>query len=166
MAISIEADKRGLIVRTPYSSMFVSELKRLIPQTERQFDGSSKVWIVTPQHGSTIQKIIMSVFREAVHVPAMPKVQSKLDHVELRVDGLSVARDLSHPFDFVVTAPEEEIVLVCELRASTGHAFFQTDSLRLIRVSAGAFRAERFSGSATVSAATIEVWPIAHRHNL
>lgn len=86
MTISIEADKRGLIVRTPYSSMFVSELKRLVPASDRQFDGQSKAWIVSPQYGPAIQKLIMTVYKEAVHVPAMKAGSGKLEHVEIRVE--------------------------------------------------------------------------------
>lgn len=52
MNIEITADKRGLIVKTPYSSQFVSELKRLVPASDRQFDGESKAWIVSPAHGA------------------------------------------------------------------------------------------------------------------
>lgn len=86
MTISIEADQRGLIVRTPFSRLFVDELKRQVPASERQFDGESKAWIVAPQHGRLIQKLIMTVYREAVHIPAVKAGNDKLERVEIRVE--------------------------------------------------------------------------------
>lgn len=95
MTISIEADKKGLIVRTPYSPMFVSELKRLIPAGDRQFDGQSKAWIVSPQYGPTIQKLIMTVYKEAVHIPAVRQDSSKLERVEIRVEYIGQCKQRS-----------------------------------------------------------------------
>jgi len=87
MSIEITADKRGLIVRTPYSSMFVSELKRLVPVSDRQFSkADGNAWIVAPHHGASIQRIIMSVFKKAVHIPAMPKTTAELERAEIRVE--------------------------------------------------------------------------------
>lgn len=86
MSIEITADKRGLIIKTPYSPTFVSELKRLIPASDRQFDGQSKTWIVSPAYGQTIQKIIMTVYREAVHIPAIKQASGKLEREVIRVE--------------------------------------------------------------------------------
>ena len=36
--------------------------------------------------------------------------------------------------DFELSEPETEVELLCELRASTGEAWFELDSLRLVRV--------------------------------
>lgn len=88
MSISIEADHRGLIVRTPYSAQFVSELKRLIPASERQFDGQGKAWIVTPQHATVIQKLILTVYGEAVSLPrvSVGVGNGRLEREVLRVE--------------------------------------------------------------------------------
>ncbi len=88
MAIEIEADKRGLIVKTPYSPMFISELKRIIPASDRQFDGPSKAWIVSPQYGQAIQKLIMTVYKVAVHVPDGVWVYKPLERASIRLEYL------------------------------------------------------------------------------
>jgi hypothetical protein len=86
MNISIEADNRGLIVRTPYRAQFVSELKRLVPASERQFDGKSNSWIVDPAHGHTIQKLILSIYKEAVSLPMFANACKRLEREQVRVE--------------------------------------------------------------------------------
>lgn len=88
MSITIEADKRGLIIQTPFSRLFVDELKRLVPASERQFDGQSKAWIVAPQHGKAVQRLILTVFKEAVGLPAIKATSGRLEKAVIRVEYL------------------------------------------------------------------------------
>jgi hypothetical protein len=46
--------------------------------------------------------------------------------------GTSAGTPLS--VEFTVTKPVEEVELICELRASKGQAWFETDSLRLVQL--------------------------------
>lgn len=87
MTISIDADHRGLIVRTPYSAQFVSELKRRVPRSDLSFTGKPEnAWIVEPSHAATVQKLIMEVYREAVSLPVVGKASPRLERAELRVE--------------------------------------------------------------------------------
>jgi hypothetical protein len=88
MAIEITADKRGLIVKTPYSRLFVEELKRLVPASDRQFESTSRAWIIAPAYSTTIQKLIMSVFKVSVHMSEVKAVTGKVERAEIRVEYL------------------------------------------------------------------------------
>ena len=59
----------------------------------------------------------------------------------LRISGGETARELAgtadwRKFEYAFQSPGAEVVLVCELRASRGEAWFDTASLRIVRVPA------------------------------
>lgn len=66
----------SLVVKTPYDSGFVAELKALVPATQRKFDPGSKSWIVDPAQGKTIQDLIQTYFGELVLLPVIKQVKT------------------------------------------------------------------------------------------
>lgn len=66
---TLTSDGGGIAVKTPYDAGFVADLKSSIPYTDRRWKGESKVWIVTPSHGSTLQNLCMKYFNELPLIP-------------------------------------------------------------------------------------------------
>jgi hypothetical protein len=77
MRCILEPHPDGISVRTPFNRNFVYELKESIPSHERKWDGVTKLWIVAPKHGQTVQKLILRHFRENVSIPKVNIVTEK-----------------------------------------------------------------------------------------
>lgn len=131
MAIELEADARGLVVKTPYSPLFVSELKRIVPQSDRFFVGKPEnAWIIDPKHAVAMQKLILSVYHAAVSLPAIDtKSNNRLEGVTIRVEYLGACK--VRP-DGSVSATGHDgqgwNVIIAE---STLKAFFGGDDVRI-----------------------------------
>lgn len=95
MSITLTSDHRGLIIKTPYSSQFVSELKRLVSDPrERKFVGKpDNVWIVHPRHAQTVQRLIIEVYRSAVALPVIYPTDLTLTAHTLRLEYLGQCKE-------------------------------------------------------------------------
>ncbi len=71
MTVAINAAGPWLEFRTPYSEQLVSEMKALIPASDRKWDGAKKVWLVAPAHGQTLQNITFQHFGVRPFLPDM-----------------------------------------------------------------------------------------------
>ena len=67
----ITADNGMLVVKTPYAYQFVTDFKQAIPSSARRWDPARKTWLVDPQHGKWLVKLIDEHFGETVSLPAM-----------------------------------------------------------------------------------------------
>ncbi len=82
----------GLSFETSYDSGLVSELKIRIPATDRKWDSSLRVWLVSPQYGDVCAEIAQSFLGIQVAVPAVVVVP--VGEVRLvRVDYLGRTKD-------------------------------------------------------------------------
>ena len=87
MVCSVTYEQGGLLVKTPYDPGFVAGIKAL-PQTARKFDPGNKAWLVDPQYGNLVQRLIQAIFNEQVAIPAGQKVvSSQLQTLEIRYLG-------------------------------------------------------------------------------
>lgn len=78
----LTSDGGGIAVKCPYDPGFVADLKSTIPYTDRRWKPESKVWIVTPSHGKTLQDLCMRYFNELPLIPnglsAKPVIKQKI----------------------------------------------------------------------------------------
>jgi hypothetical protein len=101
MAITITPHNGALSIKTPYSAEFVSQLKQIVPQADRQYTGpAEKTWIVDAKHGQAVQKLIYSIWGQYVKLPPMPQAAKLVNHqlwceyigaCKLRQDGSTSA---------------------------------------------------------------------------
>ena len=90
---SLTADGGGIAVRTPYDPDFVYELKRYVPPSERRWDGTKKVWIVTSQQGKTVQDICQRVFGELPLLPQIANVKPTVTQKIIDVRYIGTTKD-------------------------------------------------------------------------
>lgn len=60
--VSVQRDGDNLLVDTPYSEEFVTDLKRHVPRDMRKWDADKKVWRVSVKAESSLLAILREVF--------------------------------------------------------------------------------------------------------
>lgn len=91
---AITLDDGSFIYRTPYNAALVADLKAQIPATDRQWDGATKAWRVTMQHGPLLVQLAKQYFGEHISIPAIPGELSKtrVCAIECRYIGMTKER--------------------------------------------------------------------------
>lgn len=88
------SDSGAIAVQTPYDPGFVNQLKFSIPNADRRWNPSQKVWMIAPCCGATIQNLCMQYFNELPLLPdvanAKPKIVQKI--IEVRYIGITKDR--------------------------------------------------------------------------
>jgi len=79
---SIDFDGSNLVLETPYDRGLVAQLKALIPYNDRRWDQDQKAWLVRPDHGPTLQKLIDQFFSEVV---SLPDIETSKPVLEMRI---------------------------------------------------------------------------------
>lgn len=82
----------SLILRSSYDAALVAALKSTIPASGCRFDPLSKAWIVAPQYGSDVARIVKQTMGLDVTVPAMPAASAPITRL-IRLDYLGQAKD-------------------------------------------------------------------------
>lgn len=90
---TLTIDSGAIAIKTPYDPDFVYELKRYVPATDRRWDGTKKVWIVTAQQGKTVQDICMRVFNELPLLPDIANVKPTVKQAILDVRYIGATKD-------------------------------------------------------------------------
>jgi len=93
---TLTPDSGGIAVKTPYDADWVAEFKSLIPNGERkpQFNGKKFIgWIVTPQHGITVQKLCEKYFNELPLLPQLANVKPIIKQRILDVRYIGVTKN-------------------------------------------------------------------------
>lgn len=93
MSAQIIPDNGVLLVRTPYDPDFVYELKRYVPASDRSFDKTRRVWLVTPGYGQAVADLVLQHFGQRVAVPAAGSVQAKPEIRVLEVRYIGTCKD-------------------------------------------------------------------------
>lgn len=86
-------DSGAIAVTSPYDSGFVTELKTLIPATDRRYKPENKSWIVTPRHGATLQNLCMKYFNELPLLPNVANVKPTVKQQILEVRYIGATKD-------------------------------------------------------------------------
>jgi len=86
-------DAGAIAITTPYDAGFVTELKSLIPYTDRRWKGESKQWIVTPSHGATLQNLCMKYFNELPLLPDIANTKPKVKQQIIDVRYIGITKD-------------------------------------------------------------------------
>jgi len=86
-------DAGAIAITTPYDAGFVTELKSLIPYTDRRWKGDSKQWIVTPSHGATLQNLCMKYFNELPLLPDIANTKPKVKQQIIDVRYVGITKD-------------------------------------------------------------------------
>ena len=73
---SITPTSGGYEVITPYMQSFVTELKSIIPASERAYNKSRNSWTVSAKHGQTVGALIAKCFGQWVTVPPIRTVDT------------------------------------------------------------------------------------------
>lgn len=91
---TLTPDSGGIVVKTPYDAGFVADLKSRIPYADRRWKGETKVWIVTPSHGATVQDLCNKHFGELPLLPTgintRPTITQKI--IDVRYIGATKDR--------------------------------------------------------------------------
>ena len=90
---SLTPDSGGIAIKCPYNPGFVADLKSTIPHTDRRWKGESKVWIVTPSHGATLQNLCMKYFNELPLLPDIANVKPTIKQKILDVRYIGATKD-------------------------------------------------------------------------
>jgi hypothetical protein len=83
----------SLIVRTPYNPALVAALKATVPASDRKWDNARRAWLVAPQHGHAVVKLIDQHLGENVGLPAMPAATAARETRVLEVRYLGTTKD-------------------------------------------------------------------------
>jgi len=90
---TITLDGPVLVWRTPYNKGLLDDLKRYIPPSDRQWDGTQKAWRVSPSHANTLVELTQVHLGERIIAPTVtvrPTLETRL--VEVRYIGSSKDR--------------------------------------------------------------------------
>jgi len=68
---SITLQNGSLVYQTPYNPALVMALKTTIPDTDRRWDPTRKVWIVDPRHGQQLVDITQRYLGEQLAAPTV-----------------------------------------------------------------------------------------------
>lgn len=91
-AVRVTAEAGQLVVRTPYDPDFVQDLKAL-PASDRRFDPTRKVWLVTPDHGRELADMVLRHFGTQLDIPNVRiAAQPETRIVEVRYIGTAKDR--------------------------------------------------------------------------
>jgi hypothetical protein len=85
--------ENSLVVQTPYDGNFVDALKVSIPATQRKFDKVQRAWIVDPQYGAQVAKLIGQFLGEMVFVPTTGTVKPVIETRILEIHYLGQCKD-------------------------------------------------------------------------
>lgn len=66
---TITACREGLQIASNYHPDFVAALKREIPSSFRKFDGTNKIWVISPRYGRLVTELASQHLGVAVRVP-------------------------------------------------------------------------------------------------
>lgn len=92
---NLTSDSGAIVVQTPYDSAWVAEFKSLIPQSDRRprKDGKQFYWLVTPQHGKTVQDLCMKYFNELPLLPNVANVKPTIKQQILEIRYIGATKD-------------------------------------------------------------------------
>ncbi len=79
-------------ISTPYLRGFVSDLKTMIPASERVYNKDRATWTVAEKHGDLIVKLIDRWFDEIVRLPALQSSTEQLGILEVLYIGRTKQR--------------------------------------------------------------------------
>jgi len=68
-ACRIDLANGALAITSPYDAGFVADLKATIPNSERKWDGTTKRWLVSPNYGSQLQRLVAQHYGVSVSLP-------------------------------------------------------------------------------------------------
>lgn len=88
----INAANGAYEVVTPYLRGFVSDLKTMIPASERVYNGARQSWTVAEKHGDLIVKLIDRWYDEKVSLPALKSSAVLLGILEVLYIGRTKQR--------------------------------------------------------------------------
>lgn len=88
----LTVNQGSLLLRSSYDPALVAALKTTIPAAARKFDPESKAWIVAPQYGKTVAKIVADTMGITIDVPATPTTAETLTRL-VQLDYLGQAKD-------------------------------------------------------------------------
>lgn len=89
---SLTTASGSLLLRSSYDPALVAALKTTIPAAARKFDPESKAWIIAPQYGKAVAKIVADTMGIDVAVPAMSTPPELLTRL-VQLDYLGQAKD-------------------------------------------------------------------------
>jgi len=89
----LTSDSGAIAITSPYDSGFVTELKSLIPATDRRWKPENKSWVVTLSHGKTLQDLCMKYFNELPLLPAMANIKPAIKQQILDVRYIGATKD-------------------------------------------------------------------------
>lgn len=90
----------SLVVKTPYNAGFVASLKEEIPPSARKWDSQSKVWVVSPQYGDILVKLIYTYYQRQVILPIIHTSQIEISQFKLEYLGTPKDRGDGKPIAF------------------------------------------------------------------
>jgi hypothetical protein len=90
---TLTPDGGGIAIKCPYDPGFVADLKNQIPYTDRRWKQESKVWIVTPSHGATLQNLCNKYFNELPLLPTGISVRPTITQKILDVRYIGATKD-------------------------------------------------------------------------
>ena len=83
----------GYEIITPYMQSFVTELKTVIPASERAYNKSRNSWTVSAKHGQTVGALIAKCFGQWVTVPPIQTVDTVSKILKIYYIGLCKQRE-------------------------------------------------------------------------
>lgn len=79
-------------MRSSYDPALVAALKTTIPACARKFDPASKAWIIAPQYGQTVARIVATTMGLDIDVPATTAAAETVTRL-VQLDYLGQAKD-------------------------------------------------------------------------
>lgn len=67
--VRVDLVNGALAITSPYNATFVDALKATVPSSDRKWDGQRKQWMVSPQYGSQLQRLISQFYGVTVSLP-------------------------------------------------------------------------------------------------
>lgn len=94
MSITFTSDRRGLVIKTPYSVAFVQAIQEMKRAGEASFTGKPEnAWIVDPKHATEVQRLIMTCYGVAVAIPKIDSTNGHLVNHVLRIEYLGTCKE-------------------------------------------------------------------------
>lgn len=94
-ACRIDLVNGALAITSPYDPSFVAALKMAIPASDRKWDGGRKQWMVSPDYGSQLQRLVEQHYGVTVSLPNAPgRAQSdEMRLLDVRYIGAAKSRE-------------------------------------------------------------------------
>lgn len=93
MLAEIKAKDGCYQVFSEYRPRFVTELKAIVPASERRFDGVTKSWMISASYGARVRDLVEDVYHMRVSLPILSMVSSeKIGLIEVLYIGVCKAR--------------------------------------------------------------------------